>query len=508
MSDGQLAMNTNLASPGLFFKDSNGDSVKIGPVHVGTTAPNATPGAGGQAGNSVGEQWLDTTGGRFVFKIWDGTAFRTEDGEFVNATGDTMTGALIMDNQQQVRFRETTANGTNFIAIQAPASVAADRTLTLPDVTGTVVSTGDTGTVTSTMILDGTIADTKLATISTAGKVSGTAITSGAIDTTGNITISNATPIVRLEETGGTATHNRTLLIRSSDTFTIRTRDSADANVSTDYLIDVAATGASSHRWQIANAEEARLNATGLGLGTISPSFRLEVARLGADQAITGVDANTAVLVTAGGGTTSSGAAITIAGGTASLCSVFFGDTANGDIGAVIYDNATDSMLLRTNATTKATITSAGQLRLAGAGITFNGDSAAVNELDDYEEGSFTPVIIGTTTAGTGTYSSQVGRYTKIGRTVSFTIRLVWSAHTGTGSLRINGLPFNNAAINVPVSLRINALTSPASTVVQAHVISSQNDIAFEDVTVATGIAGSLAMDTSADLMVNGTYSI
>ena len=96
MSDGQLALNTNLVSPGLFFKDSNGDSVKIGPVHVGTTAPNVTPGAGGQAGNSKGEQWLDTSSSRYVFKIWDGTAWRTEDGEFVNASGDTMTGALVV----------------------------------------------------------------------------------------------------------------------------------------------------------------------------------------------------------------------------------------------------------------------------------------------------------------------------------------------------------------------------------------------------------------------------
>ena len=95
MSDGQLAMNTNLVSPGLFLKDSNGDLVKVGPVHVGTTAPNATPGAGGQAGNSKGEQWLDTSSSRYVFKIWDGTAWRTEDGEFVNTSGDTMTGALV-----------------------------------------------------------------------------------------------------------------------------------------------------------------------------------------------------------------------------------------------------------------------------------------------------------------------------------------------------------------------------------------------------------------------------
>jgi hypothetical protein len=94
MADGQLALNTNLASPGLFFKDSNGDLVKVGPVHVGTTAPNATPASGGQSGNSKGEQWLDTSSSRYVFKIWDGSAWRSEDGEFVNASGDTMTGAL------------------------------------------------------------------------------------------------------------------------------------------------------------------------------------------------------------------------------------------------------------------------------------------------------------------------------------------------------------------------------------------------------------------------------
>jgi hypothetical protein len=173
MSDGQLAMNTNLASPGLFLKDSNGDLVKVGPVHVGTTAPNATPASGGQAGNSVGEQWLDTSSSRYVFKIWDGTAWRTEDGEFVNSSGDTMTGALVMDNQQQVRFRETTANGTNFVALQAPASVASDKTITLPDVTGTVVTTGDTGSVTSTMILDGTILN---ADVNASAAIAGTKI--------------------------------------------------------------------------------------------------------------------------------------------------------------------------------------------------------------------------------------------------------------------------------------------------------------------------------------------
>ena len=94
MSDGQLALNTNNASPGLFFKDSNGALVKVGPVHVGTTAPNATPGAGGSSGNAIGEQWLDTTGGTYVFKTWDGSAWRSESGTFVDVNGDVMTGAL------------------------------------------------------------------------------------------------------------------------------------------------------------------------------------------------------------------------------------------------------------------------------------------------------------------------------------------------------------------------------------------------------------------------------
>jgi len=75
MSDGQLAMNTNSASPGLFLKDSAGALVKVGPVHVGTTAPNVSPASGGQAGNSTGEQWLDTSVSPNQMKVWNGSAW-------------------------------------------------------------------------------------------------------------------------------------------------------------------------------------------------------------------------------------------------------------------------------------------------------------------------------------------------------------------------------------------------------------------------------------------------
>ena len=85
------------------------------------------------------------------------------------------------------------------------------------------------------------------------------------------------------------------------------------------------------------------------------------------------------------------------------------------------------------------------------AGIGFPATQVAssdANTLDDYEEGTWTPAIEGTTTAGSGTYSNQVGRYTKIGNQVTIWARLSWSAHTGTGNMVISGFPFTIANVN------------------------------------------------------------
>jgi fibronectin-binding autotransporter adhesin len=153
MADGQIAVNTAGSSPGLFIKDSGGAVVKIGPVHVGSTAPNSSPAIGGSTGNSVGEIWLDTTGGNYAVKIWDGTAWRSEDGIFVNTTGDTMTGNLTLDASSLI-FDSGLFNTT----ISATTATAA-RSILLPDAGGTVVVTGATGQVTSAMIADGTIVD-------------------------------------------------------------------------------------------------------------------------------------------------------------------------------------------------------------------------------------------------------------------------------------------------------------------------------------------------------------
>lgn len=74
------------------------------------------------------------------------------------------------------------------------------------------------------------------------------------------------------------------------------------------------------------------------------------------------------------------------------------------------------------------------RMRVDYDGLKFNGDTAAANALDDYEEGTFTPSF---TTSGTLTVNSAT--YTKIGRQV--TCRFYLSAST-TCSGDITGLPF------------------------------------------------------------------
>jgi len=85
----------------------------------------------------------------------------------------------------------------------------------------------------------------------------------------------------------------------------------------------------------------------------------------------------------------------------------------------------------------------------SGAGITFPATQSAstdANTLDDYEEGTFTPISYGLTSAGTTAYTTQTGTYTKIGNLVTVFVVLSVNSMTGTGALALGGFPFNSAA--------------------------------------------------------------
>ena len=77
------------------------------------------------------------------------------------------------------------------------------------------------------------------------------------------------------------------------------------------------------------------------------------------------------------------------------------------------------------------------------SGGVYLGGTGSSNKLDDYEEGTWTPSLVGSTSAGTATFvTGPTGTYTKVGNLV--TVYFAWniSAHTGAGALRVNGLPF------------------------------------------------------------------
>ena len=74
---GELAVNNNNVSPGLFFADNTASPssglIKVGPGHIGSSSPNTL--AAGFTSLSKGETWLDTAS-THIFKVYDGSAFQ------------------------------------------------------------------------------------------------------------------------------------------------------------------------------------------------------------------------------------------------------------------------------------------------------------------------------------------------------------------------------------------------------------------------------------------------
>jgi hypothetical protein len=90
--------------------------------------------------------------------------------------------------------------------------------------------------------------------------------------------------------------------------------------------------------------------------------------------------------------------------------------------------------------------------------------SGDANMLDDYEEGTWTPVLGGSGGTSGQTYDTQVGRYVKIGKLVWVTCQITLSNKgTITGSVQIQGLPFtseNTTSLNQVGPIRFDTLAT------------------------------------------------
>jgi len=145
---------------------------------------------------------------------------------------------------------------------------------------------------------------------------------------------------------------------------------------------------------------------------------------------------------------------------------------------------------------------------LNAGGLTFNGDTAAANALDDYEEGTWTAAF----SAGGGsiTINSSSGAYTKIGRQVTVTGNLtVTSVSSPSGDCGITGLPFaagSSTGFRSTASLWLNALNSTTGKTIQARIDGGSSTLYIFDLAGGTSGGAAAYFKASSTMHISLTY--
>jgi hypothetical protein len=308
----------------------------------------------------------------------------------------------------------------------------------------------------------------------------------------------------------------------------------------------VQSSDTASHAWYLTNTsgtagnaitftQTMTLDANGrLGITTTSPSYPLDIGTSQSAETIARVlnsstNASAASVFRVQNSASNLDVAIRSTGASAfnalDAGSAYFGY--NGTTSLVLYSsNASGVIKFATNTTERMRIPAAGGVQAvttisvgnatpstSGAGITFPATQSAssdANTLDDYEEGTWTPTIIGTTTAGTGTYTTQTGSYTKIGNQVTLHLTLTWTAHTGTGNMRISGLPFTVGSYLSAGSVGLcDAISLTASNSLAVYSLTAEARLALVQNPTGGGTAAGVPMDTSAGpLVISITYTV
>ena len=262
----------------------------------------------------------------------------------------------------------------------------------------------------------------------------------------------------------------------------------AGANGSVQYNDNGIVSGATNFVWDKAN--------DAVGIGTTSPTtYGAKLAVFGSGNGIVAVGNATSYTTLQSNG---NDFYLNMKGVGSTVFRLGIGDTESMRL------NPTGNLVLK-----------GGTIAANGVGVTFPAVQVAssdANCLDDYEEGTFTPTIIGTTTAGTGTYSTQSGTYTKVGRLVSCQIFLNWTAQTGTGDMRISGLPFLvSGASNYFAAAAIGYLSNvslSAGNIATGYAINATSVITLGQYPTGGGAGSGIAMDTSGEILISVTYIV
>lgn len=180
-----------------------------------------------------------------------------------------------------------------------------------------------------------------------------------------------------------------------------------------------------------------------VGIGTTSPSYKLEVKGAAATAGQLSIHDGTGDTVTSG----NNAGSLLFQARDSSIRTIAEIDaihtTTNGTGAAMVFQTRVSDALAE-----RMRIDNAGHV-IVPNGITLGtaaGTYTAENTLDDYEEGSFTGTLTGGTTAPS-TPITAVGYYTKVGRLVEISIAFANKDNTGaSGTVTVTGLPFTSAS--------------------------------------------------------------
>ena len=138
---------------------------------------------------------------------------------------------------------------------------------------------------------------------------------------------------------------------------------------------------------------------------------------------------------------------------------IAFGSDADNDVGYIYAQQSGTAgsrfMAFGVNASERMRV-------LSGGGIAFNGDTAAANALDDYEEGTWTIAVVCNSGSVTVNTSYNTGQYTKIGRQVSISGAFTASSVSSpSGQVTITGMPFSTGGSSADWEYRSAGSISP-----------------------------------------------
>jgi hypothetical protein len=343
----------NIIVSGLYNALTSGVSVTgtiSGSVVIGSTSVSGTT----VLGTTVTGTTVQGVSGTFTSLT--GTTTTGTTANFVSGVFSTqLSGAAITGNTAQftsgtfVSLTGTTITGTTINGGTVSSTTGTFTSLTGTTITGTTINAGTVASTSGSFTsltgttVTGTTANFVSGRFTT--QVSGTTVTG----TTSNFTSGNFTAL-----SGATATFTSGVIASGTAT-----------NPSLSFVGDpntgIYSPGADQVAVATNGAGRLFVNSTGFaGIGTSSPQARLEIARLGSNFPVTGIDGNIGLLITPGGGASTSGAVINCVAGDTGVAGLHFGTASSPNTGRILHDNSTLSLLFSTNSTERLRITSAG----------------------------------------------------------------------------------------------------------------------------------------------------